>query len=86
MYIITKVKNKTILCYVQLLQEIIRVKSGIFRQSAKFGQRSCLLYTSIIGMKNKITKQTVKIILMRRLIRSRRIWISTVCKCVPELT
>ena len=84
MYIITKVK-KAILCYVQLLQEIIRVKSGIFRQSAKFGQRSCLLYTSIIGMKNKITKQTVKI-LMRRLIRSRRIWISTVCKCVPELT
>ena len=39
----------------------------------------------IIGIKNKLTKQTVKI-LMRRLIRSRLIWISTVCKCMSELT
>ena len=56
-----------------------RVKSGMFRQTAKFGQRSCLFHTSIIGIKNKLTKQTVEI-LMRRLIRSRLIWISTVCK------
>ena len=61
------------------------VKSGMFGQTAEFGQRSCLFHTSIIGIKNKLTKQTVKI-LMRRLIRSRLIWISTVCKCVSEFT
>ena len=38
-----------------------------------------------IGIKNKLTKQTVKI-LMRRLIRSRLIWIFTVYKCVSEFT
>ena len=38
-----------------------RVKSGMFGQTAKFGQRSCLLHTSIIGIKHKLTKQTVKI-------------------------
>ena len=62
-----------------------RVKLGMFGQTAKFGQRSCLFHTSIIGIKNKLTKQTVKI-LMRRLIRSRLIWIFTVCKCVSEFT
>ena len=46
-----------------------RVKSGIFGQTAKFGQRPCLFHISKIGIKNKSTKQTVKI-LMRRLIRS----------------
>ena len=61
------------------------VKSGIFRQAAKFGQRPCLFHISNIGMKNKLTKQTVKI-LMRRLMRSRLIWIYTVCKCVSEFT
>ena len=55
-----------------------RVKSGIFGQTAKFGQRPCLFHISHIGIKNKLTKQTVKI-LMRRLIRSRLIWIYTVC-------
>ena len=63
----------------------VRVKSGIFGQTAKFGQPPCLFHSSVIGMKNKLTKQTVKI-LMRRLIRSRLIWISTVCKCVSEFT
>ena len=59
--------------------------SGIFGQTAKFGQRPCLFHISNIGIKNKLTKQTVKI-LMRRLIRSRLIWICTVCKCVSKLT
>ena len=63
----------------------IRVKSGIFRQTAKFGQPPCLFHSSVIGIKNKLTKQTVKI-QMRRLMRSRLIWISTVCKCVSEFT
>ena len=60
-----------------------RIKSGIFGQTAKFGQRPCLFDISNIGIKNKLTKQTVKI-LMRRLIRSGLIWIYTVCKCVSE--
>ena len=64
---------------------IYRVNSGIFGQTAKFGQPPCLFHSSIIGIKNKLTKQTVKI-LMRRLIRSRLIWISTVCKRVSEFT
>ena len=53
----------------------IRVKLGKFGRSAKFGQRPCLFHILIIGIKNKLTEQTVKI-LMRRLIRSRLIWIS----------
>ena len=57
-----------------------RVKSGKFGRSAKFGQRLCLFHVLIIGIKNKLTKQTVKI-LMRRLI-----WISIVCKCMSEVT
>ena len=63
----------------------IRVKSGIFGQTAKFGQSPCLFHSSYIGIKNKLTKQTVKI-LMRRLIRSRLIWMFTVCKRVSEFT
>ena len=62
-----------------------RVKSGIFGQTAKFGQWPCLFHVSNIGIKHEFTKQTVKI-LMRRLIRSRLIWIYTVCKCVSEFT
>ena len=62
-----------------------RVKSGIFGQTAKFGQPPCLFHSSVIGIKNKLTKQTVKI-LMRRLIRSRLIRVSTVCKCVSKFT
>ena len=33
-----------------------RVKSGIFGQTAKFGQRHCLFHISNIGIKNKLTK------------------------------
>ena len=68
-----------------ICSEILRVKSGIFGQTAKFGQRPSLFNISNIGIKNKLTKQTVKI-LMRRLIRSRLIWIYTVCKCSSEFT
>ena len=77
-YIFPKAVN-TIICG----QNYLTVKSGIFGQTAKFGQPPCLFHSSIIGIKNKLTKQTVKI-LMRRLIKSRLIWISTVCKCVSE--
>ena len=31
--------------------QLHRVKSSMFGQTAKFGQRSCLFYTSIIGIK-----------------------------------
>ena len=62
-----------------------RVKSGIFGQTAKFGQPPCLFHSSVIEIQNKLTKQTVKI-LMKRFLRSRLIWISPVCKCVSELT
>ena len=41
-------------------KQIIREKSGIFRQTAKFGHRPCLLHISNIGIKNKVTKQKVK--------------------------
>ena len=61
----------------------VRVKSGIFGQTAKFGQPPCLFHSLVIGIKNELTKQTV-IIQMRRM--SRLIWISTVCKCVSEFT
>ena len=44
-----------------------------------------MFHISNIGIKNELTKQTVKI-LMRRLIRSRLIWIYTVRKCVSEFT
>ena len=37
-----------------------RVKSGKFGRSAKFGQRPCLFHILTIGIKNKLTKQTVK--------------------------
>ena len=50
----------------QLNKLTTRVKSGIFGKTAKFRQRPCLFHISNIGIKNKLTKQTVKI-LMRRL-------------------
>ena len=62
-----------------------RVKSSIFGHTAKFRQRPCLLHISNIRIKNKLTKQTVKI-LMRWLIRSHFVRIYTVCKCVSEFT
>ena len=43
-----------------------RVKSGIFGQTAKFGQPPCLFHSSVIGMKNKLTKQTVKLLMRRQ--------------------
>ena len=62
-------------------QVLSRVKSGIFEQTAKFGQPPSLYHSSIIEIENKLTKQTVKILM------DRLIWISTVwCKCVSELT
>ena len=60
-----------------------RVKSGKFGRSAKFGQRPCLFNILTIGIKKKLTKQTVKI-LMRWLIRSRLIWIFTVANVCPN--
>ena len=69
----------------QVKHQTSMVESGIFGQTAKFGQLTSLFHISNIGIKNKLTKQTVKI-LMRRLIRSRLIWIYTVCKCVSEFT
>ena len=53
--------------------------------SGKFGQRPCLFHFFNFWYKNKVTKQTVKI-LMRRLIRSRLILISTICKRMSEFT
>ena len=64
---------------------IFRVKSGKFGRSAKFGQRLWLFHILIFGIKNQLSKQTMKI-QMRRLTRSRLIWISSVCKCVSEFT
>ena len=63
----------------QRLRHQYRVKSGIFGQTAKLGQRPCLFHISNIGIKNKLTKQTVKILM-------RLIWIYTVCKYVSEFT
>ena len=40
-----------------------RVKSGIFGQTANFEKPPCLFHSSIIGIKNKLTKQTVKILM-----------------------
>ena len=57
-----------------------RVKSCKFWRSATFGLRACLFHILIIGIKNKLTKQTVKL-LMRGLT-----WISIVCKCMSEFT
>ena len=64
---------------------VSRVKSSIFGQTGKLGQRPCLFQISNIGIKNKLTKQTATI-LMGRLTRSRLIWISTVCKRMFEFT
>ena len=59
-----------------------RVKSGNFGHQVN----SATLFVSYFKdwNKKKITKQTVKI-LMRRLIKSRLIWVSTFCKCMSKL-
>ena len=59
-----------------------RVELGTFGHQVKFGQRPCLFHVLIIGIKNKSTKRTVKII------RSRLIWISlfaNVCPILPHV-
>ena len=60
-----------------------RVKSGNFGHQVN--SDSALFVSYINFWKEKKTKQTVKI-LMRRLIRSRFIWILTICKCISEIT
>ena len=65
------------------------VKSGIFGQTTKFGQPSCLFHSSIIGIKNKYIKRTVKI-LMRRLIWSQAVssgvpLFANVCPNLPDV-
>ena len=57
-----------------------RVKSGYFGQTAKFGQRPCSFHISNIGIKNKLTKQAVKILM--RLIRSRYLDLHCLQMCV----
>ena len=44
-----------------------RVKSGIFGETAKFGQRPCLVHISNIRIKTRLTKQEVKILMRRDL-------------------
>ena len=71
------------------------VKLGKFGHSSIFRQPHCFFHFLIIGIKIKLTKQTVKI-LMRQLIKSCLIWIFTVksrligiftgCKCMSEFT
>ena len=57
-----------------------RVKSSIFGQTAKFGQPPCLFHSSVIGIKNKLTKQTVKI-----LMRSGFPLFANVCPNLPDV-
>ena len=40
-----------------IMNKTIRVKSGIFGQTAKFGQPPCMFHSSMIGIKNKLSKQ-----------------------------
>ena len=44
-------------------RQTVRVKSGKFGRLAKFGQPLSLYYSSIIEIKDKLTKQTVKILM-----------------------
>ena len=43
--------------------KMYRVKSGIFGQTANFGQQPCLFHISNTGMKNKLPKQIVKLLM-----------------------
>ena len=63
-------------------ENVNRVKSGKFGRSAKFGKRPCLIHILTIGIKNKLTKQTVKI-LMRRLVSSGFALFANVCPNLP---
>ena len=62
-----------------------RVKLGIFRQTAKFGQRPCLFHISNIGIKNKLTKQTVKILMRRLTVSSGFTLFAKVCPNLPDV-
>ena len=46
-----KIGKNLIVRGVEFFLEKNSVKSGMFGQTAKFGQRSCLFHTSIIGIK-----------------------------------
>ena len=62
-----------------------RVKSGnLGHQVNSDSDLVCFIF-QLLECKNKLTKQTVKI-LMRRLVRSCLVWISSVCKCMSEFT
>ena len=72
-----------------LLYISTRVKSGIFGQTAKSGQPPCLFHSSVIGIKNKLTKQTVKILmrrLLRRAVSSGFPLFANVCPNLPDFT
>ena len=60
-----------------------KVKSGIFGQTAKFGQRPCSFHISIIGIKNKLTNQKVKILVRRQ--NSRKILKISSVAGVPDI-
>ena len=64
---------------------LFRVKSGNFRHQVNSDSDlvCCIFY--YWNKRNKLIKQIVKM-QMRRLIRSRLIWISTFCKCMSEFT
>ena len=63
-----------------------RVKSGIFGQTAKFGQPPCLFHSLIIGIKNKSTQQTVEILMRRlRAVSSGFPLFANVCPNLPDV-
>ena len=63
---------------------LIRVKSGNFGHQINSDSDLVSFIVDYWNEKNKLTKITVKS-LMRRLLMSRLIWISTVCKGMSEL-
>ena len=63
-----------------------RLKLGIFGQTAKFGQRPCLFHISNIGIKNKLTKLTVKILIRSRLMDLHCLQICVRIYLMPEFT
>ena len=46
-----KCHDQALQAYPHYRDERTRIKSGIFGQTAKFGQPSCLFHSSIIGIK-----------------------------------
>ena len=74
-----------IFCSFDYIEVSWKSKVGYIRTGSLIRTAARLFHISNIGIKNKLIKQTVKI-MMRRLIRSRLIWIYTVCKCMSEFT